>query len=100
MPRTSRASEIPPKTAADLILKEFKWMTIKEVWGGEGRKTKCFQVIAKEGGKLLGSIEWHSGFRAYSFNPYPITYYEEDCLRDIAQFIEDQTTSHRAGWKK
>lgn len=58
-------------------------------------KTKYFAVMATDGEILLGRIAWYSKWRKYCFWPFMDTLYEQDCLRDIATFIERQTHDQR-----
>lgn len=63
----------------------------------DGRKTNIYEVTTLDGVKvLLGTIKWYGRWRKYVFQPEQETIYEETCLRDIAQFIEDETKAHRA----
>jgi hypothetical protein len=43
----------------------------------------------------LGWVAWFSRWRKYAFYPKPETVYEEDCLRDIAEFCEAKTKEHK-----
>jgi len=58
-------------------------------------KTLGWKVENKHDGVSLGTIEWFSRWRKYSFFPAPETVYEEVCLREISRFIQDQTGLHR-----
>jgi hypothetical protein len=52
-------------------------------------KTKIFEVSALDSGVSLGVVKWHTGTRGYCFVPYGgSTCYDEECLRDIADFVE------------
>lgn len=66
-----------------------KWIVIDKIEGTG--KTKCFNVRTLDRFVLLGRISFYSRWREYAFFPYTGTLYEADCLRDIAQFCEDQT---------
>jgi len=66
----------------------------------ESRKTNGYMVNAKEGSALLGWITWHGAWRKYAFHPSAGTIYEETCLRDIAEFCEQETKAHRAKAKE
>jgi hypothetical protein len=67
-----------------------------ELRPGPGRKTKRFELYAKEGtGALLGCVRWYGAWRCYSFFPEPSTLFERTCLREIADFLEDLTKAHR-----
>lgn len=48
-------------------------------------------VVNKYDDIQLGSIEWTDIWDKYAFFPKPDTMYEEDCLRDISDFIEEKT---------
>jgi len=69
---------------------------------GYQRKTNIYEVLEKGGGvsALLGTIKWFGRWRKYCFYPVENTIYEETCLRDISQFIEEETKAHRASGKK
>lgn len=66
--------------------KEYKWIVIVETQKKE--KTSVFLVKNKKYNIPLGTISWNNGYRKYAFNPLELTYYEEDCLRNIAEFLE------------
>lgn len=51
----------------------------------------CFIVWNKHDGEKLAGIAWFSRWKKYSLYPNPNTIWEEKCLRDIANFIEEQT---------
>lgn len=58
-------------------------------------RTRIFAVSALDGGTALGEVKWNAHWRKYWFEPYLMTGYEEECLRDIAAFIEQTTQEHR-----
>ena len=51
-------------------------------------------------GDLLGEVRFHGPWRRYVFYPERDTLYEQDCLRKIADFCEDQTKKLRKKWAK
>jgi hypothetical protein len=59
------------------------------------RKTKVWWVVSKYDNIQLGTISWFSRWRKYSFFPKGDTVYEWVCLRDIADFCEEQTRLHK-----
>ncbi len=61
----------------------------------ESAKTCKFEVVAKEGRMLLGYVEWFGQWRKYAFRPLSMTFYEETCLNEIADFVKGKTTEHR-----
>src|SRR5271166_3300384 len=75
----------PPSTICDLMS---KWIEFHEHPRPAPIKTKLWYVVTKDRGSYLGEIRWHSPWRKYVFYPSETSLFEEDCLRDIAAFIE------------
>jgi hypothetical protein len=64
-------------------------------------KTKVWVVQNREDHSILGRVVWFGRWRRYTFNP-PVSsdlVFEEVCLREIAQFIEEETKAHRVSKK-
>jgi hypothetical protein len=68
-------------------------------WGGKEHKTNQYIVYSASDNFQLGTITWFSRWRKYVFAPYDGTVYEETCMRDISQFIEEETATQRANAK-
>lgn len=68
---------------------------IRFVPGPDKPKTKTWMVESNESGCVLGWIAWYSQWRTYGFFPDADTVFEEDCLRDIADFCERKTIEHK-----
>lgn len=66
-----------------------KWLEIRSNGQSTSGKTFVFGVYTKPAGEFLGVIRWYGAWRKYAFFPETQTLYEQDCLRDIAQFLED-----------
>lgn len=77
------------------------WIEFIEI-PNEGKKTKVWTVHTKDGGDVLGRIGWFPSWRGYAFGPRidRHTFFERTCLRDIADFIEQQNKLHRESRKK
>ena len=71
-----------------------KWIEFREV--GAPGVTRVWHVHAKQGGDILGVVRWYSGWRRYVFAPVEGSEYEQDCLRDIAAFVERETRERKA----
>ena len=52
-------------------------------------KTRKVNVVSKKHGYSLGLIQWFGRWRQYVFVPAPETVFNKDCLRDIAQYLQD-----------
>jgi len=57
-------------------------------------KTQIWYINNTDGAQL-GCISWNCGWRKYWFQPCNYTGYEEDCLRDLANFCEKLTKIHK-----
>jgi hypothetical protein len=71
------------------------WIKFHEVDMRDGRKTRVWAVLTIDGKTVLGHVSWYGPWRKYCFSPKPQTVYEQDCLRFISSFIEDQTRKHK-----
>ena len=67
-----------------------KWIEFELLEKKLDRKTDSWVVKNKEYSSRIGIIKWHRPWRTYAFYPENATIFEDDCLRDIAQFIEDR----------
>jgi hypothetical protein len=70
-----------------------KWIRFAAV-PHEG-KTKRWNVLTLKG-VVIARIAWSSGWRRYVLQPGYPTEWEQDCLRDVAAFVEEETRAHRA----
>ena len=57
----------------------------------KGRKTQMWEVSSIMGGCILGYIQWRSGWRKYVFQPAEDTVFDASCLREMADFLEQET---------
>jgi hypothetical protein len=60
-------------------------------------KTSIWQVInrAYDQEILLGHVKWYAPWRCYAFYPLGVnTLFEARCLREIADFTQDETDQH------
>lgn len=58
-------------------------------------KTNIWDVLVKDGPALLGQVRWFGRWRCYAFFPEDGTVFERQCLRDIADFCEEETKEQR-----
>ena len=72
------------------LKKEYKWIIIRWTGLSKSGKTSTFEVVNKDYQDIpLGVIRWNGGYRKYAFYPLNESYYEEDCLKNIAEFLEE-----------
>src|SRR5208282_248516 len=70
-------------------------------WAGTEHKTNRYAVVEKHNASSqLGVILWFARWRKYCFYPDPNTLYEETCMREISQFIVEETVARRAAAMK
>lgn len=75
-----------------------KWLEFSEPSPSKSGKTKMWEVYSsKDGdsGVWLGDIRWTGRWRRYAFYPGSDMMFEHGCLRDLADFCEQQTKVHR-----
>ena len=75
-----------------------KWIAVRDLGIKKGQKTHIWQVITTDENQfILGTVKWFGRWRKYCFFPALIDalVFEEDCLRDIANFLVEQTAEHR-----
>lgn len=72
-----------------------KWLIFAP--GPDKPKTKTWRVGSQQ---PLGWIQWHGGWRKYTFFPGVDTMYDADCLREIAEFCEARTKEVHASWRR
>lgn len=72
-----------------------KWIDAYECGTSPSGKTRIWEIGTREAGILLGYVKWHAPWRKYAFFPVNNTLYEPDCLRDLADFCEQATQTHR-----
>lgn len=53
-------------------------------------KTDIWHLITKNTKLHIGAVRWAGNFRKYAFYPLADTFYDSNCLRDIAEFLEHQ----------
>ena len=76
-------------------MSDSKWIEFENRMVEYGRKTSIWFVRAKEYGDKLGEVKWFGRWRKYCFFSEPHSVFEQDCLRDIADFIGAKTKEHR-----
>ena len=70
-----------------------KWLRFENNHVSASGKTLVFDVVAKDGGAILGEVRWFGRWRTYAFFPGDGTIYEPTCLRDLADFIKAQMSA-------
>jgi hypothetical protein len=77
------------------------WISFEERMVEDRKRTREWLVkpTYSEERRGLGEIRWYAPWRRYCFYPYVGTVFEEKCLRNIAEFCEQQTQEQRSTWK-
>lgn len=76
-----------------------KWIEFRPGIVSASQITKLWCVVNRQHQSEIGRIRWDTGWRRYVFAPHPHCIFEQDCLRDIAAFIETETREHKAARK-
>jgi len=76
------------------------WITFKDGGLSKSGKTRVWRVRSNDSPPAagdIGAVGWYGPWRKYCFFAAPNTVWEEDCLREIAAFCENQTKRHKTG---
>jgi hypothetical protein len=77
-------------------LKEPKHIQFVFIGNSDSGKTKRWHVATKDDSEdLIGEIRWFGPWECYVLYPFGRTVFEKQCLRDIADFCEEQTKQNR-----
>jgi hypothetical protein len=75
-----------------------KWISFQLEGRRTGQKTDRWHVWGlKKPHAHLGIVKWYGHWAKYAFFPESQTLYEQDCLRDLAEFVEAETLKQRKG---
>ena len=66
---------------------ESKYMEFHKI--GDTGKTEIWNVLSKNSGFILGQIKWYGPWRQYSFSPSPHSVFNNACMSDIQEFIDE-----------
>lgn len=69
------------------------WLSFENERRTASRLTCIWEVWCE--GAELGVVRWFSRWRRYVFEPSGGTVYEQDCLRQLAEFCERQTNLNK-----
>jgi len=75
------------------------WIKFSEPVKTQGKKTLHWYVKTSDDRHFLGSVSWFSPWRRYAFIPDQAVF-EQDCLRELADFCEARTREHKAARKE
>lgn len=84
-----------------MTVKDKNWITFEDEGRSKSGKTRVWTVRGK--GDELGEIKWYGRWRGYAFwvyGDYGYSLFEQTCLRQIADFVEEQTKLTRQSWRK
>lgn len=67
-----------------------------------GNKTSQWGVYTADEKIVLGAVRWHGAWKGYAFvtGGSAVMLFEQKCLREIADFVENETKKHREQKKK
>jgi len=86
---------VVPAYQAGKSAKANSWIAFRYEEAPAHLKTRRISVWTKDGRHCLGIIQWNNAWRKYAFEPVFPTVFEEVCLREIAEVLEQLTRQHR-----
>ena len=60
-------------------------------------KTDVYNILSKRSEFILGQIKWFGRWRTYCFFPASESVFNNECLKDIQNFIGELNLWHRKG---
>lgn len=72
-------------------MRNVHWITFAPAGRSKSGKTLVWKVIPTDTSPCIGRISWYAPWRKYAFFPEDNTIFEQNCLRYIADFCENQT---------
>ncbi len=76
-----------------------KWIEFTSPVKSASGKTDVWYITGLKSGAYLGSVKWNGGWRKYTFSSSDNTFFDADCLREIADFCETETRKLRQQWR-
>ena len=67
---------------------------------GDTGKTQVYNVLSVTQGSILGRLLWYGPWRQYVFEPQPDTVWNKDCLREVAEYLDNLMAARRQGAKQ
>lgn len=73
-----------------------KYLVAELLSAPPGEKTQRWAIYSNSqtAQPTLGTIEWLSRWRQYTFDPVEGATFSAGCLRDIAEFLQSQNAAH------
>ena len=78
-------------------MSEPKWIRFVKL-PNEQYKTDRWDILTVDGGFTIGRVSWSTGWRRYVFRPGEHSEWEQDCLHDVAAFLEKETKDYK--WRR
>lgn len=70
-----------------------KYLAVRKHAAADGRRTHRWSLVSN-GGDVLGAICWFPRWRQYCFDPVENAVFNNQCLRDLAAFLERANRAH------
>ena len=71
-------------------MKKYKFIHIKQVNNELFEKKPVFRIFNNKSGDQLGIISYYKPWKEYVFSSIPECVFNNSCLRDVLDFIENQ----------
>lgn len=72
-----------------------KFLDIQETGVSESGKTKIYQAINIRTREMAGEIRYRYGCRGYVFFPSTDFFFDHNCLKQIAEFLDELNAAKR-----
>jgi hypothetical protein len=75
-------------------MKKYKFITIKQVNEEIFENYPVFRIYNNRSGSQLGILSFYKPWKEYVFSSQPQCVFNNGCLRDVLDFIENYTLPH------
>jgi len=72
-----------------------KYIRFEDCGVSETGKTRIWRIFNFHHNQVVGWIKWYGGFRRYCFYTEEAAIYDNDCLRLVADFLEEQMKARK-----
>lgn len=71
------------------------YIEIREAGKSKSGVTRIWSIWNTRANEEIGFIRWHGPWRGYVFEAYDAGYYDEKCLKQVADFIIAANEDHK-----
>lgn len=71
------------------------WINFTKFPKSDNKKTEIWEITDKNHTVILGYIKWHAAWRKYCFFPEGKTVWDNKCLQEVQEFVDEKMREHK-----